>query len=263
MLRANRIFALAQATARASRYLRDVSTDPLALAAEISRSTARLLTTARGLSDEAVAQPSLLPGWTRGHVLTHLSRNADGAVNLLTWARTGIRTPQYESMARRAADIDDGAGRAAAVQVEDLAAACERFAAAVDAMPAQAWTSMVETTSGRQLSAAQFMWFRLREVEIHHVDLDAGYGPDDWPDAFALRLCRTVTENLAKREDGPRLIVRAPEVGHDLVLGDDAVTSPVVSGPARAVGAWLIGRSDGSGLTVTPSGPLPPVPPLG
>ena len=240
-----------------------MSTDPLALAIEISRSTTRLLATARGLSDEAVAGPSLLPGWTRGHVLTHLSRNADGAVNLLTWARTGVRTPQYESMARRAADIEAGAGRVAAVQLDDLTGSCDRFAAAVDAMPAPAWSSMVETTSGRKLAAAQFMWFRLREVEIHHVDLDAGYVPDDWPEAFALRLCRTVAEHLDKQADGPRLIVRAPEVGHDLVLGDDAVTSPVVSGQVRAVVAWLIGRSNGSGLTVTPAGPLPPVPPLG
>ena len=239
-----------------------MSTDPLALAAEISRSTTRLLKTARALSDETVAAPSLLPGWTRGHVLTHLSRNADGAVNLLTWARTGVRTPQYESMARRAADIKAGAGRAAAAQLDDLTASCARFADAVDAMPAQGWTYVVETAGGRELAAAQFMWFRLREVEIHHVDLHAGYGPADWPEAFALRLCRTVAEDMATRAEGPRLVLRAPEVGHDLVLGEGA-KSPVVSGTVRAVVAWLIGRSDGNGLTVTPAGPLPPVPPLG
>ena len=195
-------------------------------------------------------------------MLTHLSRNADGAVNLLTWARTGVRTPQYESLARRAADIEAGAGRAAAAQLDDLTVSCERFADAVDAMPAPGWTHVVETAGGRELAAAQFMWFRLREVEIHHVDLDAGYGPADWPEAFALRLCRTVAEDMAKRAEGPRVVLRTPEVGHDLVLGD-AVASPVVSGPVRAVAAWLIGRSDGNGLTVTPAGPLPPVPPLG
>ncbi len=240
-----------------------MTTDPLGLTAEISRSTTTLLATTRGLSDEAVAGPSLLPGWTRGHVLTHLSRNADGAVNLLTWARTGVRTPQYESKAARNADIEAGAGRGATSQLDDLTAACDRFAAAVDAMPAEAWAALVEMTSGRTLSAAQFMWSRLNEVEIHHVDLDAGYTPADWPEAFALRLCRTVAEDMAGRADGPQAVLRAPELAPELVLGDDAVASPVVAGPVRAVVAWLIGRSDGTGLTVTPAGPLPPVPPLG
>ncbi|MGH9095430.1 MAG: maleylpyruvate isomerase N-terminal domain-containing protein, partial [Acidimicrobiales bacterium] len=49
--------------------------------------------------------PSLLPGWTQAHVVTHLARNADGLVNLLAWARTGIQTPMYVSWQRRNEDI--------------------------------------------------------------------------------------------------------------------------------------------------------------
>ena len=30
------------------------------------------------LTDEQVRSPFLLPGWSVGHVLTHLARNADG-----------------------------------------------------------------------------------------------------------------------------------------------------------------------------------------
>ncbi|MEV0474381.1 maleylpyruvate isomerase N-terminal domain-containing protein, partial [Streptomyces prunicolor] len=29
----------------------------------------------------SVAEPSRLPGWSRGHVLAHLARNADALVN--------------------------------------------------------------------------------------------------------------------------------------------------------------------------------------
>ena len=64
-------------------------------------------------------------------MLTHIARNADGAVNLLTWARTGVETPQYASWEAREADIEAGAQRPAAELVADLAAACEQFAAAV------------------------------------------------------------------------------------------------------------------------------------
>ena len=79
--------------------------------ASIAAATGRLLTVAGTLTDAEVAEPSLLPGWTRGHVLTHLARNADGLANLLRWAGTGIETPVYASAQARAADIAAGAGR--------------------------------------------------------------------------------------------------------------------------------------------------------
>jgi maleylpyruvate isomerase len=110
----------------------------LALGRDVTDATAPLLATAAGLDDAAVGAASELPGWSRGHVLTHLARNADGATNLLTWARTGVETPQYASLTQRAADIEAGAGRDAAEQLEDLDAACARFAAAVSAMPVPA-----------------------------------------------------------------------------------------------------------------------------
>ena len=46
--------------------------------AQLGESTDRLLATAGALTGAQVAGPSRLPGWTRGHVLTHLARNADG-----------------------------------------------------------------------------------------------------------------------------------------------------------------------------------------
>jgi len=239
-----------------------VTADPLVLVEDVDRATTRLLETARGLDGAAVAGPSLLPVWTRGHVLTHLARNANSLVNLLTWARTGVETPQYASVEQRNADIEAGATRPAEVQLDDLSAACERFATAARAMPAPAWSVEVAWRSGTRAPAAQVMWARLREVEIHHVDLAAGYQPADWPEAFTLRLLRWVARDFSERDDGPRVVIRAPEVGHDLPVGE-GVTSPVVTGPAWAAAAWLIGRAAGDGLTVAPRGSLPPVPPLG
>ncbi|MDP9404828.1 MAG: maleylpyruvate isomerase N-terminal domain-containing protein, partial [Actinomycetota bacterium] len=43
----------------------------------VAGATERLLTTTAGLGDDAVAGPSALPGWSVGHVLGHLARNAD------------------------------------------------------------------------------------------------------------------------------------------------------------------------------------------
>ena len=49
----------------------------------IDEAVARLLASAAALSDEQLRGPSLLPGWSRGHVLSHIARNADGLSNLL------------------------------------------------------------------------------------------------------------------------------------------------------------------------------------
>lgn len=239
-----------------------MSTDPLGLIEDVQLSTDRLLATVESLDDESVAGPSLLPDWTRGHVLTHLARSTDGAVNLLAWARTGVETPQYASLEQRAADIEAGAGRDAAAQLADLRSACDRLTEAVDAMPVHAWSNTIRWVRGREGPAAEVMWRRMRELEIHHVDLGAGYTAADWPDSFNQRLVRELARDFSARADGPRMVVRSPEVGHDLVFGDGR-TEPVVSGPLWATVAWLTGRSVGSGLSVSPPGLLPYVPPLG
>jgi len=239
-----------------------VAADPLDLIDEVHRATDRLLSTVRALDEQAVTGPSGLPGWTRGHVLTHLARNADGLINLLTWAKTGVETPQYVSMEQRDADIQAGAPRPLGEQLADLEAASARFAAAADDMPPQAWTAMVTWRSGRTNSAANIVWARLSEVEIHHLDLDAGYGSADWPLSFALRALRQTVDRFGRHPDRPPVVIRAPEVGHDLAVSTEP-DAAVVSGPAHAALAWLIGRSTGTGLTVDPPGPLPPVPSFG
>ncbi|MGB2570541.1 maleylpyruvate isomerase family mycothiol-dependent enzyme [Micromonospora citrea] len=235
-----------------------MTTDPLLLAGEVDDATARLLRTAASLDAAAVAAPSLLPGWTRGHVLAHLARNADGFVNLLTSARTGEQLPMYASPAARAADIEAGAARVPDAHLDDLRRSAQRFAEAVAAMPVQAWSATVETRRG-PWPAAMLVWGRLREVEVHHVDLAAGYRPTDWPPAFAGHLLHEVAGGLAERSDAPAMVLRYDGSRHELVIGDRE-TAPLVTGSPAELAAWLIGRSSGDGLTVTPDGALPTPP---
>jgi maleylpyruvate isomerase len=257
VVRPTRVRRRRRTSGRADRYGRGVSHDPLVLGADLDRATARLLATVQSLDDRAVAGSSLLPGWSRGHVLTHLARNADGAVNLLTWAATGVRTPQYPSIEARAADIDTGAPRPLAEQLADLTASAQRLARAVQDLPAPSWTVEVEWLSGNRSPAQRVVWSRLQEVEVHHVDLDAGYAPADWPEAFTLRILHSLVRGMDQRPDGPAALLRTPELGHDVSLR--GAQAPVVEGPAAAVVAWLIGRSGGADLTVS-GGALPAVP---
>jgi maleylpyruvate isomerase len=228
-----------------------MTVDPLVLMSDVDLATEGLLRRAEALDDGAVAAPSLLPGWTRGHVLTHLARQADAMTNLLAWARTGVETPAYPSAAARAEGIEAGAGRPLAAQIADLREAHERMADAAAAMPAEAWAFHIP---GRNQLAAALPWVRLREVEVHHVDLGTGYTPTDWTDAFALRLLREIVRDAPA--DAPAMVLRPYGIDHPLTIGG-AGDTPVVGGPTRALAAWLTGRGDGAELTVAPDGELP------
>ncbi|WP_432987446.1 maleylpyruvate isomerase family mycothiol-dependent enzyme [Dactylosporangium sp. CA-233914] len=215
-----------------------MTADPLVLHPELKRATARLITTVESLDDDALAAPSLCPGWTRGHVVSHLARNADAYCNLLTWARTGVRTPAYAGPEARDADIEAGSSRPAAAQLADLIAASSRLATAIDALPAEAWPAIIAMPSGTGVPAARLVWSRICEVELHHVDLDAGYAPADWPDSFPTRLLHDPAT--------PRAATLATEDGTVLLTVPSA---PTVTGPVHLLAAWLSGRSAGKGLT--------------
>lgn len=224
--------------------------DHVELARDVDAATRRLLDTVASLDDADVRAPSLLPGWTRGHVLTHLARNADGLVNLLGWVH-GDRLPMYESRQARDRDIEAGAGRTAHELLADVRASADRFTAALEAVPDDGWDTKVVRREGDELTTAEIPLARLVEVEVHHADLAAGYGPDDWPERFAVdfldQLVATMPVSVTVCPSGSEPVERSGEV-------------PVVSGPPAHLAAWLAGRSAGSGLTVTPTGPLPKVP---
>lgn len=168
-------------------------------------SQARLLTTAAALP--AATAPSLLPGWTVGHLLTHVARNADSAVRRLEGAARGEIVDQYPGgPAGRAAEIEAGAARPLPELLADVRAtsrAVERVAAA---LPPEAWPRPTRGVDGDLQPAEQVLRGRLREVEIHHVDLGAGYTAADWPEAFVTDLLTSELPALAARAEPAALL---------------------------------------------------------
>jgi maleylpyruvate isomerase len=234
-----------------------MDSDPGALQERIDAATGRLLADVGALTDDQVSDRSLLPGWSRGHVLTHIARNADGLRNLLAWARTGIETRQYPSRQAREADIAAGAGRTAAELAADLEESAARFASDAASMPESAWATEVQD----MLGAAHPAWFvlfrRLTEIEVHHVDAGLGYRPADWPQPFVTDLLERVLGDFAVRADVASCVLKGTDTGRSLRTGpepeaDEAVM--IVSGPERDLLAWLIGRAAGTGLSVTGAG---------
>jgi len=209
---------------------------------------------AGGLDPARLAGPSRLPGWTRGHVLSHLARNADALVNLLTWARTGVEARMYASPTDRADGIEAGAGRALPEQLADLTAAGQRFAAAAAAVPPERRTFTVLSGQGRQIPASEVPWLRAREVWLHLADLDAGPGIDDIPAGIAWALAADVAGWMSSRTEAAAELVAD---GHDPIrLGRGEQAGGVIAGSPQRIAGWLTGRSAGNGL----SGDLPDLP---
>src|SRR5687767_6420456 len=87
----------------------------------------RLVRSVDGLSEDELRAPSLLPDWTRGHVVAHLALNGEGLERVLSGQRRGTPTTMYDSQEARDRDIDDLARADPAELRERLLAATKRF----------------------------------------------------------------------------------------------------------------------------------------
>ena len=172
---------------------------------------ARLLATIATVTDEQVGSRSLLPGWTVGHVVTHLARNADGHTRRLEAALRGEDEARYPGGdAQRDSDISQGAARPAREVLDDLRGAQDRLELAWDKSEAAKWPHP-EFRGDDQWPATASPVRRLREVEIHHVDLGLAYGPSDWPAEYVAWELPTLLAAVPER-------VRRPEHSRDLIV---------------------------------------------
>src|ERR1700742_4662585 len=67
--------------------------------------TRRLVRTLGRVTDAQGGEPSLLPAWSRSHVVAHLTLNAEGLSGALEGVHEGRRVPMYRSGEARDADI--------------------------------------------------------------------------------------------------------------------------------------------------------------
>ena len=143
------------------------------------------------LTDEQARRPSLLPGWTVGHVLTHIARNAEGHVRMFSAAVRGEVAAMYPGgRDQRNHDIEAGAGRPAAELAADVTATAAQIESVWAEMPAQAWAGRGLTVAG-ELAMADLVFIRWREVTVHHADLGLGYSWSDWDTEYVrLELAR-------------------------------------------------------------------------
>ncbi|HEY5978442.1 MAG TPA: maleylpyruvate isomerase family mycothiol-dependent enzyme [Microlunatus sp.] len=230
----------------------------------VTASTQRLLGDTIGVDQDAWGAPSRLPHWTRGHVATHLARQADALGRLVDWARTGTRQDMYASPQVREDEVEAGAGRSGLELQVDLDTSAEhlieRFAGldeqeSADGSSGHGWDTEVELRGGQRVVARLLPLARLTEVVLHHVDLDIGFGVDDVDDETAEWLLEWSAYRLGARDEFPRLEL-VSDSGFHTSLGSSG-SSRRVTGSSPALLGWLTGRAsptsvEGAGGLVLP-----------
>jgi len=236
----------------------------------VGRATRQVLRALDDLTDEQAAEPSRLPGWTRAEVITHLARNADAMRGMVEAAARGEVGVMYPSIEARAEGIAAGRGASPAVLRADLRGAHERLVDAWNALPDDGWDRVGRAAVSRTMR--EFLWARRREGEVHHVDLDLGYEPSDWPVGFVAGALTEIFADLEGRASPSRPLLdvdyRVASTDHDRAwrvelrgaevrvidvdYDDGTPADGEASGWGCDVAAWMYGRDPrGGGVLAT------------
>ena len=236
---------------------RVTSSTTLPLLDETVLATTRYLAALTRLDERSLRAPSLLPGWSRAHVVAHLSRNADAFARVLSQAAAAEQASMYESQEARNEDIEATVARCTCEQlVADAEESSRRLEDAWRAGDADPATPYSRVPGGPETFPLSSVGPRRRaEVEIHHADLGIGYLPTDWPPDFAAGLVAQRQGELAVQPDGgPSMVLSSTDVEGLWKLGRGQ--GPEIHGRIGDLAWWLVGRGDGSSLSCSP-GPLP------
>lgn len=165
-----------------------------------ARSHDRMRSVVARISDTDIRLPSQLPGWSVGHVLTHLARNAESMCSRIEAALRDEIVEQYlGGVGGREAAIAVGATRLRDEIVGDLDEWCMRLDALFGTLPAAVWNRPVQTVGGASHPVSLLPFRRWREVEVHLVDLSFGQSPQDWTQEFIDRAMPSLLTGLGER----------------------------------------------------------------
>ena len=144
-------------------------------------------------------------------MLTHLSRNADGHARRLEGALIGVEVPRYPGGSeQRDGEIEAGSTRSAHALYEDVDESAKRLEATWARSAAAGWPN-AELLATDRFATSGSPLRRLREVEVHHVDLGLGYVVTE-----LLATLARLPERLVNAKDAHRLLGwltgRAPNI---------------------------------------------------
>jgi len=191
----------------------------------------RLLAHLDECDEAAPDRPSLLPGWTIGHVLTHLARNADSFMRMFEGAERGDVVEQYVGGAEgRAREIEEGSTRPWGELVDDVRHSIWRLEQTWSTHTR--WSGEGHSVSRGLVPVADLPFGRWRETEVHHVDLGLGYTFQDWPSDYVRKDLRRMQMLWDSRKP----------------MGMTGLPPAALAAPPHQRLAWLLGRGAIDGL---------------
>jgi uncharacterized protein (TIGR03083 family) len=222
--------------------------------AHVTTETERVVATAASLRNDAVLAPSLCPGWSRGHVLTHLARNADALARVCAVALRDEPGTMYPSQQARDDEIEQGARRPAAAQAADIVDSAARLATLLSALgPEHADVAVERVPGGPSITVGSVAFMRLREVALHHVDLDACFRLDQLDPELVDLLLADAVDRLRRHPEAPSVRLVTLE-GRSHVVRDGGT---IVTGSPPGLLLW-VARSRTDDVTI--DGPPPTLP---
>jgi len=238
----------------------DAANAPHADLALARRGTAYFARKLGELSDAELDEPSLLPGWTRRHVIAHVGYNARALTHLTEWARTGVETPMYPSPDARERQMARGVTLPARALRHLFEHAAVHLTVEWRDLGDEQWDVQVRTAQGRTVPVRETAWMRGREVWVHAVDLGNDGSFLDFPPEFVDRLIADVFGAWARRGESVDLTIALRDRQSETDAGTVVLGAggPTVTGSAADVARWLTGR--GARRLESSAGALPDIP---
>lgn len=215
--------------------------------------------------------PSLLPGWSRGHVVAHVGYNGRYLARFLEGVRRG--ETQVTAMNHDdAQDIDYGATLPDAALRNLHAHAAVHLNVEWRDLPVEKWETALSSEGQRTLHVADTVWGRVCEVWVHAVDLNIGARFEDFPPQLLDHLLRNVMDDGDGRSDAaneqPQLLLQPTEPediyhltcpGEKLAAVTEGGAIPprtlALEGTLAALTRWGLGR--GTAGIMNPVGSVP------
>ncbi|MFG1911902.1 maleylpyruvate isomerase family mycothiol-dependent enzyme [Kribbella sp. NPDC048928] len=193
----------------------------------------RLLALTADLDDPTARGDSVLPGWSRGHVITHIANFSEAMTRQVDEALQGRLIEVYDGgrPARNAA-IDDGADRSADELRTHLNEAVTALLASWDKVSPTDWPLPILHRNSNLSAGLQASW---RELTIHTSDLGLAFTPADWSEDFCLHLLDFLR---ARTPDNTHLILQSPTATWDNGTGKEVR----LTGALTDLTAWYAGR---------------------
>ncbi|MCU7726946.1 maleylpyruvate isomerase family mycothiol-dependent enzyme [Actinoplanes sp. KI2] len=202
----------------------------------MAEGTTLLLGALQAVPDVQLSDPCTLPGWSRKHLVAHVSLNAEALMNLATWARTGVETPMYSSPEQRDDDIERDAKLPAAELRDRVVETAVALDASLAGLTESQWGQAIRTRQGREVTGEEIPWMRSREVMVHAADLGAGVGFADLPADFLASLI----DDIAAKRDGAGLVLVATDQDRRWTVPGEPANE--VHGTVAGLAAYLSGR---------------------